>query len=472
MILTKLLGKTGMFSVARSTEVVTVESVVVPTEKVVVVIPAYNEEQTIGATLQSLLDQSRIPDEVHVIVNNTSDDTVYESSKFEGIHQMRKKMGLVQCEVIVHDIGRNFEKKVGALNYGYALAKKSGADYFIGVDGDTTLDKKCIENLLDEMVGDSRIGGLSAIYGFEDVKGGGPISQFLLAAQKSQFAAFNMDHLLRKRTMSVLGGQCSIFRMKALESVCDFYLQDSPWTSDSEVEDSLLSLQIKKVRYMTKISARARASVGPMLSLGALNAQQVKWAAGGANLLKEFPLHPNMRQKWSENIGMVLNILVRVLFGVMLSASLALGAFVFNPIWLIPPVLAWLLAVRVTASMENRTWKDWVYSVSFVGPEIYMWLKFVFFAKSWWQVLSGNESDNWGAQSRAESGGGGIGWLVWPVIVVGAVGSIAVYAWLQLGIVEQTAILGYGWPMLMLVTVALTLAMFRKALRPHRGFTV
>lgn len=470
MIITKLLERTGMVSVARNTEVI--DAVVVPTEKVVVIIPAYNEEGTIGGVLESLLAQSRIPDEVHVIINNTSDDTVYESSKFEGTHRMRKKIGLVQCKVVVHDIGHNAEKKVGALNYGYHLAKESGADFIIGVDGDTTLDKKCIDNMLDEMTGDSRIGGLSAIYGFDDIKGGGPMTQFLLTAQKAQFAAFNMDHLLKKRTMSVLGGQCSIFRMKALDTVCEFYLQDSPWTSDSEVEDSLLSLQIKKVRYQTKISATARANVGPMLTFSSLYAQQVKWTAGGAKLLREFPLHPNMRQKWGENIGMVMNILVRVMFAVMLSASLALGAFVFNPIWLIPPVLAWLLSVRVTASMQGRTWKDWVYSVTFIGPEIYMWLKAVYFARSWWQVASGVEHDNWGAQSRAESGGGGFGWIIWPALVLSAVGGIAVYAWLQLGIVEQTAILGYGWPVLVGLTILLTLAMFRKAIRPHRGFTV
>lgn len=458
-----------MKSVAASTEIV--EAVVVPDDKVVVIIPAYNEEASIGKVLESLLAQTRVPDEVHVVVNNTSDDTVFEASQFEGTHRMRKKMGLVESKIVVHDIGRNFEKKVGALNYGFHIAKDHGADYLIGVDGDTTLDKKCVENMLDEMVGDSRIGGLSAIYGFDDVKGGGPISQFLLAAQKAQFAAFNMDHLLKKRAMSVLGGQCSIFRMKALDAVCEFYLQDSPWTSDSEVEDSLLSLQIKKVRYQTKISATARANVGPMLSLRSLYAQQIKWTAGGAKLLKEFPLHPNMRQKWGENLGMVMNIAVRLMFAVMLSASLALGAFVFNPFWLIPPVLAWLLSVRVTASMQNRTWKDWLYSVTLVGPELYMWLKSVYFVRSWWQVISGNEHDNWGAQSKAENGGGGIGWVMWPAVVLASVGSIAVYAWMQLGIPEQTAVLGYGWPMLMVVTVVLTAAMFRKAIRPHRGFT-
>ncbi|WP_302694569.1 hypothetical protein [Curtobacterium sp. Csp1] len=43
--------------------------------------------------------------------------------------------------------------------------------------------------------------------------------------------------------------------------------QGSPWVKDSEVEDSLLSLQVKSAGYLTKISARARADVGGMHTL-------------------------------------------------------------------------------------------------------------------------------------------------------------------------------------------------------------
>lgn len=458
--------------ISGSTEMVLHQDPVVKyDEKVVAVIPAYNEEESIASVLEGLLHQTRLPDEIHVVVNNTSDDTVYEASKYEGTHKLRKKLGLVACEIFVHDIGKAAGKKVQALNYGYNLAKKSGADYFLGVDGDTVLDRKALDFMVDEMEGDSRVGGLSAIYGFEDVRGGGALSQFLLAAQKAQFVSFNLDNLLKNRTMSVIGGQGSVFRMKALDAVCKHFLQDNPWVMDSEVEDSLLSIQIKKIGYQTKISARARANVGPMLSLSSLHAQQLKWSAGGAKLLTQFPFHTNMRQKWAENIGMSMNILVRIMFVVLLGASLSLGSFVFSPFWLIPPVLAWILNMRITATMHNRTWKDWIYSITFIGPEFYMWLKAVFFVRSWWQVLGGAEHDNWGLQSKAESGLGGISWIAWPLIALTAVGGLVVYAWLQLGITEQSAIVGYGWPVLMVLTILLTLGMLRKAIRPHRGYT-
>ena len=43
--------------------------------RISVIIPAYNEEKTIGAAISSLLEQSRIPDEILIINNNSTDRT-------------------------------------------------------------------------------------------------------------------------------------------------------------------------------------------------------------------------------------------------------------------------------------------------------------------------------------------------------------------------------------------------------------
>ena len=80
MIFTKLLSRTPMRSVAASTEII--EAVVVPDDKVVVVIPAYNEEESIGGVLSSLMSQTRMPDEIHVIANGCTDDTADRARRF------------------------------------------------------------------------------------------------------------------------------------------------------------------------------------------------------------------------------------------------------------------------------------------------------------------------------------------------------------------------------------------------------
>jgi hypothetical protein len=109
------------------------------------VVPAYNEEESIADVLRSLLGQSRVPDVIHVVVNNTSDATVKIASEFSGPHEITTELGEQFTEVFVHDIGKNPDKKVGALNYGYALVE--GYDYLLGVDGDTIADRRAVEFL-------------------------------------------------------------------------------------------------------------------------------------------------------------------------------------------------------------------------------------------------------------------------------------------------------------------------------------
>ena len=85
------------------------------------IVPAYNEADSIGGVLDSLLAQTRLPDVIHVVVNNTTDDTVKIASEYAGPHEVVID-GIMQfTEVFVHDIGENPDKKVGALNYGYSL---------------------------------------------------------------------------------------------------------------------------------------------------------------------------------------------------------------------------------------------------------------------------------------------------------------------------------------------------------------
>jgi cellulose synthase/poly-beta-1,6-N-acetylglucosamine synthase-like glycosyltransferase len=106
--------------------------------------------------------------------------------------------------------------KVGALNFGFALI--GHADYMLGVDGDTTLAADAVERLEGEIVSDTRIGGISAIYSIDASANKGRIAKLLVAGQRIQFAAFNLQNMLRGRNMAVLGGQCSIFSMRALQA--------------------------------------------------------------------------------------------------------------------------------------------------------------------------------------------------------------------------------------------------------------
>merc|ERR1712000_234506 len=191
-----------------------------------------------------------------------------------------------------------------------------------------------------------------------------------IAGQRAQFAAFNMQNLLKGRNMAVLGGQFSIFSTWALRQVLEDSHQRTPWVNDSEVEDSLLSLQIKSAGYLTKISARARAHVGGMTTMRSLDAQQVKWNFGAIDLMwpgqrgdtRGQPFHPNLRLRWFEHMSMVINIITRLGFALLL--------------W---------------------------------PAELYMWIRMGHFVRAWLKFFSRQQTDNWAAQAKAERGKG-IAW--------------------------------------------------------------
>jgi len=440
------------------------------------VIPAYNEADSIGAVLESLLAQTRLPDVIHVIVNNSTDDTVAIASTFAGPHTVERDGAEQFTEVYVHDIGKNPDKKVGALNYGFSLVE--GCDYLLGVDGDTTAEQRAVESLEAEIASDTRIGGISAIYSIDDTPFTGVVAPFLIAGQRAQFAAFNMQNMLRGRNMAVLGGQFSIFSMRALRQVMADNHQQTPWVKDSEVEDSLLSLQIKSAGYLTKISAQARADVGGMTTLRALDGQQVKWNFGAIELMwpgqrgdtKGQPLHPNLRLRWLENLSMLVNGFTRIMFVLLLVASLSIHAFVFSPIWLIPPAVAILLNTRIALSMKNRDWKDVVFAATLVPAEVYMVIRLGHFFRAWSKFLSRKQTDNWAEQAKAERGSGNA--YLTPVILVVLVMIAASIGWFLLPVVVQSSILWVGWPILGVITAIQTLTMTASLLRRHRGYRV
>ncbi len=439
------------------------------------IIPAYNEAETIAGVLDSLLQQTRLPDVIHLIVNNTSDDSVEIASHYAGPHTRTTATGEQSTIIYVHDIGKNPDKKVGALNYGYSLVEHM--DYLLGVDGDTTPEPDAVQHLVDEISSDDRIGGISAIYSIDDSALDGTMAKFLIAGQRAQFSAFNMQNLLKGRNMAVLGGQFSIFSTQALRDVLRDSHQRTPWVNDSEVEDSLLSLQIKSAGYLTKISARARAHVGGMDTLRSLDAQQVKWNFGAIDLMwpgqrgdtKGQPFHPNLRLRWFEHMSMVINITTRVLFVLLLAGSLNIHAFVFSPWWLIPPVAAVWLNFRVARSMEFANRRDYLFALLIVPAETYMVIRMGHFVRAWLKFFSRQQTDNWAAQAKAERGKG-IAWL-YPYAAFLVLFAVAGAIWtLLLPIPLRSDILAVCWPILGVITVLQTAWMVLKAMKRYRGF--
>lgn len=101
---------------------------------VTVIIPAYNEESSIGATLSSLYKQSILPEQIIVVDDSSSDSTAEIARCFDGVTIVRTP--------------KNTGSKGQALNYGL---QHVNSEYTMTIDADITLEETAVKKMVEFM---------------------------------------------------------------------------------------------------------------------------------------------------------------------------------------------------------------------------------------------------------------------------------------------------------------------------------
>jgi poly-beta-1,6-N-acetyl-D-glucosamine synthase len=359
------------------------------TAKIVVVVPAHNEEKSIGHTIQALLQQTRRPDRVVVVADNCTDKTVEVARRFGN-------------RVTVIETVRNRHRKVGALTTAWQQCVAYGYDYMFGVDADTVLSPNALEDLERELETSPKVGGVMARYTFDPDLGQTRWARLLIRLQRMEFAAWTIDMLHRRRNTYVLGGQATLFRVEALAEVVAAERRLGPWDPEAQVEDMELTWALTARSWETKVSSTARAYAGPMITVKSLWAQRRKWDEGMIRLLLGTKIGATTLYPWRMQLKMALNALTRAMFVLLLGTSLAVGAFVWNWIWMVPPVLAILLNLKHARKVPGRTKVDLLLAGTLFGVELYLWFRVLVWAVSWATVIAGIRRDGWARQYKAE----------------------------------------------------------------------
>ena len=343
----------------------------------------------IAATIKALLGQTRAPDRIVVVADNCTDRTV----------QIAQSFGR---RVTVIETAGNRDRKVGALRTAWQQYVAYGYDYMLGVDADTVLSDNALEELEHELEMSPKVGGVMARYTFDTDLAQTRWARLLIRLQRMEFAAWTLDMLHRKRSTYVLGGQATLFRVVALQEVVDSERRLSPWDPEAQVEDMELTWALKARRWETKVSATARAYAGAMVTVKSLWAQRRKWDEGMIRLLLGSKIGAATMYPWRMQLKMLINALTRTLFIVLLTASLAIGAFKWNWIWIAPPVLAILLNLRNARKVPNHTPLDLVLATTLLAVELYLWFRLMVWTASWATVVAGIRRDGWARQYKAE----------------------------------------------------------------------
>ena len=221
------------------------------TERVTVIIPAYNEAAGIEAAVRSIVASTH-PVEIIVVDDGSTDDTagIVEALNLPGVRLIRQPNG----------------GKPTALNTGIRAA---GHDLIVMVDGDTVFEPDTVRALIQPFA-DPRIGAVSGNTKINN-RGG-----MLGAWQHIEYVVgFNLDRRLFDiaECMPTVPGAIGGFRKEALTRVGGV-------STDTLAEDTDLTMALARAGWRVVYRDDALAWTEAPASLGALWRQRYRWCYG------------------------------------------------------------------------------------------------------------------------------------------------------------------------------------------------
>jgi biofilm PGA synthesis N-glycosyltransferase PgaC len=243
--------------------------------RVVCIIPAHNEQDQIPATIASLRQQTRVPDEVVVVSDNSTDTTT----------EVARSLG-----VTVMETAGNSAKKAGAINQALSrILSEPGPDFYVLVmDADTELNRDWIRVATLQLAADEHcaVGGTYL---------GKPESGLVPQLQINEFIrASRLQHRKHLTSIWCLSGTGTMSRATMLREIAasrggrlpgfrgQYYREDS-WT-----EDFCITLAARTLGYRCVIPKGCESTTEVMPTLKAWFTQRLRWQFGTLESLKDY----------------------------------------------------------------------------------------------------------------------------------------------------------------------------------------
>jgi poly-beta-1,6-N-acetyl-D-glucosamine synthase len=270
--------------------------------RVLAVVPAHDEAASITETIQSIYTQTRVPDEIVVVVNNTTDDTA----------QIARDLG-----VRVMDVGELPGRKAAALNMALDryLPLLDDDDLVLSMDGDTVLTENLIENAARHFTADPMLGALSSNH---LVMRHGNLLELLQAMEYERDRVMIGRHKGRGGCMT---GMAAVFRVAALREMKQTY--GAVYDPENWTEDWKLTIAFRHSRWHMLRPQDCLVATVPVTRIPALLHQRERWARGYLQTLMQFGVTPKTAILWAKQAGFAFSISVRLLFLTMLGLLIA-----------------------------------------------------------------------------------------------------------------------------------------------------
>ena len=329
---------------------------------VVVVIPAYNEQDLILRTIASLRSQTRPPDEIIVVANNCTDDTDFIC--------LATGVSVVESD--------SLEGKAGALNdfFNLILPMLDHEDPVLVMDADTVLTERFIESTVTTLFGPSNqsIAGVGGIFLADEAPW-----NLVRQLQTNEYVRYQRRLSRRRGRALVLTGTGTVFKAGFLREVrqarLDGRMPDlgrggGVYDISALTEDNELTLFAKQLGYRVVSPKDCTVETATMPTLASLYRQRLRWQRGALENLIAHGVNRYTAPYAIRQVLTYLGVLVLPFYFWTLAIALIVQSSLnfFEPLWV---GVAVLYVAEQTFSVRKGGWRAVLVSLA-VLPEMFL----------------------------------------------------------------------------------------------------
>ena len=326
--------------------------------RVIALVPARNEAESIGGTVRALWDQTHTVDEIYVVTNNCTDDGDTTTAAFN-------------AGARVIDAGHCPEYKPQALNRALdrILPALSDDDYILIQDGDTAINDGFIRAALAAT--GPGVGGVCARYDTHAPHG------LLQRLQANEFIRSRRKTSRDKGRARILVGIASLFNVGVIRHVIqartDGELPGTPtfYNQYSLCEDYRLTLDLKALGYELVCPPDCLPRTDAMPTISKLWGQRVRWTRGALDDLRELGYNKVTRRYFWQQWGRLIAMLSPFIYiAYLVSLEVQFHDIVWQLAWL------WVNALTLTeriVTVRKGGWRAMLLGALIFPELVYDW---------------------------------------------------------------------------------------------------
>jgi len=353
---------------------------------VTVLIPAHNEEELVGLTIDSLMSQNRKPERVIVIADNCTDQTI----------EIARNRGVEVFATI-----DNKQKKAGALNQvlSHLLPGLGENDTVMIMDADTVLRQGFIKSAVEHFVRDRGLSAIGGLFYGENRKG------FLAQIQRNEYTRYSREIKRRRGRVFVLTGTASIFRARALRTVAEERGHLLPgqkghvYDTHALTEDNELTIALKTLGALMTSPSDCMVETELMPTFGDLWRQRLRWQRGAMENIATYGITSTTARYWSQQLGLAYSVFALWSYFLLIFLQVvSADVWIWYPFWLI---MALVFIAEKVWTVRKGGWKAMLLASTLVPELLYDTYLDIIFVKGVFDMVFRREA-KWGHE-KAEA---------------------------------------------------------------------